>query len=65
MDDPEFLRVKQAAKIMQVGRDTAYRMAKEGKIPSLRIGHQIRIPRKALIDHLERQANGQVTEGAT
>ena len=50
---------------MQVGRDTTYQMVKEGKIPSIRIGNQIRIPRKALIDHLERQAQGQVAEGAT
>jgi len=65
VDDPEFLRIKQAAKVMQVGRDTTYQMVKEGKIPSIRIGNQIRIPRKALIDHLERQAQGQVAEGAT
>ena len=64
VDDPEFLRIKQAAKLMQVGRDTTYQMVKEGKIPSIRIGNQIRIPRKALIDHLERQAQGQVA-GAT
>ncbi len=65
MSESEFLRIIEAARLMQVGRDTTYNLVREGKIPSIRIGNQIRIPRRALVDHLERQAEGQVAEGAT
>jgi excisionase family DNA binding protein len=65
MSDPEFLRIREAAEVMQVGRDTTYNLVREGKIPSVRIGNQIRIPRRALIEHLEREAEGQVAEGVS
>ena len=62
-DNPEFLRIKEAARVMQVGRDKTYNLVKEGKIPSVRSGNQIRIPRRALVEHLEREAQEQVASG--
>jgi excisionase family DNA binding protein len=40
--------VDQAAEILGIGRFLAYEMVKEGKIPALRFGRKIRIPRVAL-----------------
>ncbi len=50
------LTVREAAALMRVGRDTAYALVAEGRIPSIRLGRQIRIPRGALMAHLEREA---------
>jgi excisionase family DNA binding protein len=50
------LTVREAAALMRVGRDTAYALVAEGRIPSIRLGRQIRIPRGALVAHLEREA---------
>jgi excisionase family DNA binding protein len=52
----EMMTVQEAAALMRVGRDTAYSLVAERKIPSLRLGRQIRIPRQALLEHLARTA---------
>lgn len=44
--------MKEAAQSMNIGRDMTYALVAEGKIPSLRLGRHIRIPRASLIDHL-------------
>ena len=50
------LTVKEAAKLMRIGRDMAYALVAEGKIPSVRLGRHIRIPRATLIAHLQAEA---------
>ena len=50
------LTVKEAAKLMRIGRDMAYALVAEGRIPSVRLGRHIRIPRASLIAHLEKEA---------
>lgn len=49
LDKPEplILTVREAATLMHIGRDTAYALVAEGRIPSVRLGRHIRIPRKA------------------
>ena len=54
--EPLLLTVKEAAALMRIGRDTTYAMVASGHIPSIRLGKQIRIPRAALIAHLENEA---------
>lgn len=54
---PSMLTVQEAAALMRVGRDTAYSLVAERRIPSVRLGRQIRIPRTALLAHLAREAN--------
>lgn len=51
------LTVQEAAALMRVGRDTAYSLVAKRRIPSVRLGKQIRIPRMALLAHLAREAN--------
>lgn len=45
MDLPEILTVEEVAKFLRLKRSTAYELVKQGKIPSTKIGRQIRIAR--------------------
>lgn len=40
--------VEQAARILGISRGLAYQMAREGRIPTLRFGKRIVVPRKAI-----------------
>ena len=54
-DLPLTLTVEEAGQILRVGRNTAYELVRCGKLPSVRVGKQSRIPRQALLDYLSRQ----------
>lgn len=43
-----YLTLQQAAYELQICRNTAYKYAAEGLLPSIRLGATIRIPRRAL-----------------
>lgn len=49
---PLTLRVEDLMPILGIGRNTAYELVRCGKIRSIRIGKQLRIPKQALIDYL-------------
>ena len=49
---PLTLRVEDLTSILDIGRNTAYELVRCGKIRSIRIGKQLRIPKQALIDYL-------------
>ena len=51
-DLPLTLRVEDLMLILGIGRNTAYELIRCGKIKSLRIGKQLRIPKQALIEYL-------------
>lgn len=51
-DLPLTLRVEELMPVLNVGRNTAYELIRCGKIRSIRIGKQLRIPKQALIDYL-------------
>ena len=59
---PLLLTVKEAAALMRVGRDTTYSLVDQRRIPCIKLGKQIRIPRKALISHLEKEALQQTLD---
>jgi excisionase family DNA binding protein len=42
------LTVEEAAKVLRIGRSSAYAGVRSGEIPSIRIGGSLRIPRAAL-----------------
>jgi len=46
--DQALLKLNQAGVVLGAHEATVYRLAREGVIPSLRLGRSIRIPRKAL-----------------
>ena len=47
------ISVVDAGRMLGVGRNVAYRMAQEGKIPTLRLGKKIRVPLLALKNLLQ------------
>ena len=51
-DLPLTLRIPDIAVILGVGRNTAYSLVKSGKIKSIRIGRQIRVPKGELLRFL-------------
>lgn len=53
-DLPVTLRVDDLMPILGIGRNTAYELIRSGKIRSIRIGRQIRIPRDALLEFLRK-----------
>lgn len=50
------LTVDEVAKLLGVGRNNAYKAIEEGKIPSIRIGKRLVVPKQAL----DRLLNGEV-----
>jgi excisionase family DNA binding protein len=49
----ETLNVEEAGRILGLGRDAAYRAARSGEIPALRIGRRLLVPKAALGRMLE------------
>lgn len=49
---PLTLRVEDLMPVLGIGRNTAYELVRCGKIRSIRIGRQLRIPKDALIKYL-------------
>jgi excisionase family DNA binding protein len=61
---PDFLRVEEAAKVLRIGRTTAYALASEfldtngaSGLPVIRLGKQLRVPRR----RLEQMLGGTIT----
>lgn len=50
--DPILLTIADCARILQLGRTVVYQLARTGKIPAIRIGKAIRVPRQALLESL-------------
>ena len=50
--NPLTLTVEQAAKILGIGRSTAYELVHTGAIPSLRLGRRIVVPTARLAEQL-------------
>lgn len=46
------IRVDELAKILSIGRNTAYELVRSGKIRSVKIGRTYRIPLTAVEDYL-------------
>ena len=50
---PLLLKVTEAAKLLQLGRDRIYELVASGRLPALHFGRTIRIPRDALTRFIE------------
>lgn len=55
--EPLVLTPLEAAKLLRIGRATAYEQLRRGAIPSIRMGRRILIPRAALLKMLETTGN--------
>ena len=50
---PLVLRVEDLMPILGIGRNTAYALVRSGKIRSIKVNRQIRIPRDAVVEFLQ------------
>jgi len=50
----DVISVLELAKMLKIGRNTAYELIRSGSIPSVRIGRQIRVSKQAVIMYLIR-----------
>lgn len=50
---PPTLTVPEVGQFLRIGRNNAYQLVRCGKIRSLKIGRQIRVSKKAVLDYLE------------
>ena len=51
---PLVLRVEDLMPILDIGRNTAYELVRSGQIRSVKVGRQLRIPRNAIIEFLNK-----------
>lgn len=57
LDDlPDFCSLDEFAGVFRVSRSTAYRLAAQGKVPSLRVGRRVIVSK----EHLKRWVNDSV-----
>ena len=57
--EPATLKIAEAAKLLGVGRQTAYELSAQGKLPGAhRLGRRIVVSRKALLDFLDGPSEG-------
>ena len=54
-DLPIFLTVAEASQVLRIGRNIVYELVRCGQLPSVKLGRQIRISKKALLDFMDRQ----------
>lgn len=64
-DHPLTLTVEQAAKVLGIGRSTAYELVHTGDIPSLRLGRRIVVPRASLAELLASSNTGGIARPET
>ena len=55
-DDALLLKVPEAARLLRVSRNLVYELVAQGRLPHVRLGRRVLIPRQGLKDWIERQA---------
>jgi excisionase family DNA binding protein len=50
---PDVVTVAELAKMLNIGRNTAYELVRDNIIRNVKIGKSIRIPKKAVIQFIE------------
>ena len=55
----DVVTVEELAKMLKIGRNTAYELVRSGVIPSIRIGRQIRVSKQAIAAHLSQTGNAK------
>jgi excisionase family DNA binding protein len=58
MAEPLLLSVREAARALGIGRDTAYELVKEGRLRAVRIGRRLLVPQAELSGFVERESGG-------
>jgi len=50
------LTIPEVAKMLKIGKVKAYELARQGVIPSIRLGRAVRVPRQAFLNWLQQKA---------
>jgi excisionase family DNA binding protein len=58
---PLMLCVEDLMPILSIGRNRAYKLVRNGEIPSVRIGRLYRIPRSAVVSFIKGKTNEAVS----
>jgi excisionase family DNA binding protein len=58
LTETAFLSPAQTAVVLNVSRETVYRMIRAGQLPSIRVGGQLRVPKRALAARLAETRGG-------
>jgi excisionase family DNA binding protein len=56
MEEPVLLTPKEAGRVLRLGKNKTYELIARGRIPVIRFGRAIRIPRAALEEWIRQQA---------
>ena len=51
-DYNDVVTVGELADMLKIGRNTAYELIRSGNIPSVKVRHQIRIPKQEIIKYI-------------
>lgn len=62
---PDILTVKDLQAVLSIGRSKAYSILHSGDLQYITIGRQIRIPKKYLLDYLQRKSYNAIVKGGT
>lgn len=54
---PDILRIDEIQSMLQIGRNSAYDLLKQGLIKSIKIGKKYIIPKQSVIDFVESACN--------
>jgi excisionase family DNA binding protein len=55
--EPLLIGVREAARLLNIGRDAAYALVREGRLRSVSVGRRVLIPRNELEAFVEREAS--------
>ena len=62
---PDILTVKDLQAVLSIGRSTAYAILHSGELQYITIGRQIRIPKKYLLDYLQKMSYNTKSKSGT
>ena len=51
---PQYLTIEEICHLLNIGRSLGYELVRSGELPAIRFGRLLRIPKSALLAHLER-----------
>ena len=55
MEQIELLTVEQLCQLLQIGKNTAYKLIQTGKIKGFRVGRSWKIPRDSVVEYIKKQ----------
>ena len=58
MEQIELLTIEQLCQVLQIGKNTAYKLIQSGDIKGFRVGRRWKIPRDSISDYVTFQSQG-------